>query len=645
LSRISPESPSKIIQLYWEIIPRIAPKNSFRGRFINHFSKKLQGRYNKLAFMNPVNVYDYPTWIAFNEYGLEELNHQSRVSDKFLQKPLISIIMPVFNTPVNYLRSAIESVLSQTYPNWELCIANGNPQADWVIEILNEYNKKDERIKIIQLLSNLGIAGNSNEAIELVNGEFIAFLDHDDCLAPFALFEIVTAVNQHSKVDIVYSDEDKLSSDGKRRFDPLFKPAYSHDFLLSCKYMPHFLVIRRDIGDRIGWLRDGFDGSQDYDLVLRASEISKLIVHIPKVLYHWRAIPGSTSYSPQEKSYSVESGRKACQDHIDRLGLPGEVTLGSLPNTYQVTYKIQGNPKVSIIIPNRDHVEDLSKCITSIVGKSTYENIEIIVVENGSISDETFKYYDQLESKSDQEKLNLKIPIKVIDFAGEFNYSAINNYAVECASSQVLLFLNNDTEVISSDWLERKLEHVQRSEVGAVGAKLYYPNYRIQHAGVILRNYGAGHAYLNFHRKCPGSFGRLQLIQNFSAVTGACMMVRREVFDEVGGFDENFKLSYGDVDLCLKLRKLGYSIIWTPYAELYHHESKTRGYENTTEKKKRLDNEWKQICNKWNSELMKGDFFYNPNLSEDNLDFSVSTHKVLAVNRVIRKEGLKLFSE
>ncbi len=555
----------------------------------------------------------YQIWIKKNEpkkIGLESQRHKV-----FDYEPKISIITPVFNTPKKILIEMIESVINQTYKNWELCIADGNSKEQQLKEILKIYAEKDNRIKIKFLQENKGIAGNSNEALSASTGVLITFLDHDDKLSPFALYEIVNAINKNLDTDFFYSDEDILSYNGKKRLKPHFKPDWSPDTLRSYNYITHLTVIRRDLLDKIGWFRDGFDGSQDYDLILRATEYAKKIIHIHKILYHWRESKGSAAGNPFAKSYAYDAAKKALSEHLLRIGLKGDVQDSSLWGIYTVKYEIEGSPKISIIIPNNNHAETLRKCINSILDKSAYKNYEIIIVENNSNEKEIFDYYNEISMLNN---------IKVIHLNNPFNYSAVNNFGVTHSNGEVLLFLNNDTEAINNDWLERMLEHAQRREVGAVGAKLYYPNYTIQHAGVILGIGGiAGHSHKDYDGKDFGYFNRLKIIQNLSAVTGACLMMRRDVFTQVGGFDENYPYAFNDVDLCMKIREKGYLIIFTPFAELYHYESKTRGYEDTPEKLKRFYKEIELFKHKWGDVLEKSDPYYSPNLTIDREDFSI----------------------
>jgi len=509
----------------------------------------------------------------------------------------------------------ITSVLAQTYSEWELCIADGSDREVYVREILEKYAEKDKRIKIKFLSENKGIAGNSNEALSMAAGDFIALLDHDDLLPPFSLFEVVKTLQNNSDADFIYSDEDKIT--GQKRVEHYFKPDWSPDTLRSYNYPAHFSIFRKDLLLSQGGFREGFDGSQDYDLNLRISEKAKKIIHIPEILYHWRIHKDSTAGDLMVKPLAVKSARKALEEHLERLGMEGTVEDGLFLTSYKVTYKIKDRPKISIIIPSSDHSEDLCKCVNSIIEKSDYKNIEIIIVENNSMEEKTFLFYEELK------KIEY---IRIITWNKPFNYSAINNFAVKEASGDMLLFLNNDTEIINSDCFIRMAEHAMRKDVGAVGAKLYFPDGTVQHGGVIV-GVGdvAGHSHKGFCGDFAGYGGRLKVIQNVSAITAACLMMRHDVFNEVRGFDEAYFIAFGDVDLCLKIREKGYLIVWTPYAELYHYESKTRGYEDTHEKEKRFLREVEIFHEKWKSFMEKGDPYYNRNLTLDREDFSLRT--------------------
>lgn len=572
----------------------------------------------------------YPHWILANEPKEEQLAEQRTKISNFDYKPLISVVVPVWNIPKDILDRTIASVLQQTYGNWELCIADGTSNLE-TKNLLSDWAEKDDRIKIKYLKENKGIAVNSNEALSFAQGEFVAFLDHDDLLAPFALFEVVRQLQVDPTADVIYSDEDKIDESG-RRFDPFFKPDFSPDYLRSVNYMPHFLIVRKSLGDKIDWFRESYEGAQDYDLILRLVEKTRSIAHIPKILYHWRAWTESTAGGTEKKPYANTSGKKALQEHLNRTKLSAQVEDGYTQTFYRVHYHISGFPLISIIIPNQDHATDLKCCMNSILQKTTYPNFEIFLVENGSKEQVTFNLYKRLLEKDSRVHLvewNINEP---------FNYSRLNNWAAKQANGEALLFLNNDTQVINNDWLEQMLQFAMRPDVGAVGAKLYYPDNSIQHAGVIVGMGGvAGHVYNNFPRQHPGYFGQLVLQHNVSAVTGACLMIREQIFQEVNGFDENYPMAFGDVDLCLSILQRGYLNTWTPYAELYHHESKTRGYEDTPEKKERFEKERNYFKHKWAKWLKIGDPYYNPNLTLDAENFSIDPNPVNVSARVNAK--------
>ena len=556
----------------------------------------------------------YKLWIEKNEPKEEELlKHKKKV---FNNAPLISIAVPVYETPLKFLKEMLTSVVNQTYSNWELCLADGGSKAQYVKEILKEYAVHDKRIKVVFLDNNLGIALNSNEAIKLAGGDYIAFLDHDDTLAPFALYEVVKAINENPDLDFIYSDEDKITENGKKRFNPHFKPDFSPDLLRSYNYITHFSIVKKSIFKKTGYFREGFEGSQDYDLILRITEKADKIIHIPKILYHWRVSPASAASNRFAKPYADESSKKALLEHLERSGLKGNVENTPLIyNSYRIRYESNDKRLVSIIIPNKDNAQVLNKCVTSIISHSTYKNFEIIIIENNSRQNSTFELYD---------KLSLNKNIKIVEWHSEFNYSKVNNFGVNFSNGELLLFLNNDTEVITPAWLNEMTSYFLRKEVGVVGAKLYFGNGLIQHAGDIIGLYNiAGHSHSRFHKDASGYFNRLKVVQNLSAVTGACLMTSRSIFDEVNGFDEAYPLALSDVDYCLKVRQKNYLIVFTPYAELYHHESISRGHENTKEKQERFLKEANLFREKWKDMLTIGDPYYSSNLTLEKEDFSI----------------------
>ncbi len=612
VNHIFPAAKFSILPLLMKILSKLCPANSRRRHLLGKIYRLLIGNPDKIR-----NFDLYRTWIINNEPSQNELAEQRQEIEHWslLQRPCISIVTPIYQTPLKILREMIESVISQTYPVWKLCLANGSPDIPEIQAVLNEYTEKDARIKVLSLEENRGIAGNTNAAISIANGEFVGFLDHDDLLAPFALYSVVKTINENPECDLLYSDRDKISKDGQNRFDPFFKPAFSPEYIRVINYLCHFFVIRKTLGDQIGWIRDNFEGAQDFDLVLRSIEKSRFIAHIPQILYHWRAIPGSTADSLEAKEYASEAGIKAVREHLQRSGLAAEVVPGSVPAMYRPIYSIDGNDRVSIIIPSRDQADDLQKLISSIVNQSTYHNYEILIVENHSIEEKTFALYKTLKRYQN---------IRILTYSEAFNFSKINNFAVNFASGNVFLFMNNDMEVITPDWLERMLAYAIRPETRIVGAKLYYPNDTIQHAGVII-GYGgiAGHAFHMVQRDAPGYYQMLQTARNVSAVTGACLMMRKKIFEAIHGFDENYRLAFGDVDICLKSLQAGYLNIWTPFAELYHYESKTRGYEDSPEKIRRFHSEIWKFRERWWHFLLKGDDYYNPNLRLEGTSYEI----------------------
>lgn len=558
---------------------------------------------------------NYKVWIQKNRPTEEELETQRNTIYSYT--PKISIVVPVYKTPLKYLDELIQSVKDQTYDNWELCFSDGSGDKNSPLaEALRKYEKSDERIKIIINDIPLKISDNTNKAIQIARGEYIAFADHDDLLAPDALFECVKALNINQQIDVMYSDEDKISMDGKEYFDPHFKTDFNIDLLCSMNYICHLFVVKKSIINRIGMLQSEYDGAQDYDFVLRCVEIAECIYHIPKVLYHWRAHKDSTSENPQSKMYAFEAGARAVQAHYNRIGIQTEVHQGELLGLYKTEHILREHPLISIIIPNKDHIDDLDKCISSIEKKNNYDNYEYIIVENNSEKAETFRYYDDLKKENSR--------VRVVYWKGEFNYSAINNYGSRFARGEYLLLLNNDTEIINNTCLEELLGYCMHENVGAVGARLYYSDDTIQHAGVIVGFGGvAGHAFIGLPRSEKGYFARIICAQDMSAVTAACMMVKKRVFEEVKGLDETLKVAYNDIDLCMKIRQAGYLIVYNPYAELYHYESKSRGLEDTKEKIERFHREMDIFKQKWPEILKNGDPYYNPNLSLERCDFGL----------------------
>jgi O-antigen biosynthesis protein len=594
---------------------RLLPLGSYRRKVVRFLARNALGCWRRVVGADMTDIFPasqdaYPRWIAKNEPSAKDLRRQRKT--RFAFSPRISMVVPVYNTPPGFLRAMLDSVRAQTYGNWELCLADGASPGPETARILKEYARRDPRIRLALLPENRGIAGNTRAALELARGEYVAFVDHDDTLAPFALYEIVRALNQDRELDFLYSDEDLLDEEG-RRHHPHFKPDWSPDTLRSHNYICHLVAIRRELLERVGGLREGFDGSQDYDVVLRATERASRVHHIPKVLYHWRRHSAAMSCG-DGKHQAYQAAKKALGEHLARQAVEGTVNDGLLASTYEVRRALPNQPLISIIIPTQDQVDVLARCLDSIM-RSTYARYEILLVENNSRNPETFDFYRTLREWP---------KIRVIPWNQTFNFSKLNNFAATHARGDVLLFLNNDVEAQSADWLERMLEHALRPEVGAVGAKLFYPDGNVQHAGIIVGINGvAGHAHKHFSASSPGYFHRLMVTQNMSAITGACIMMRKDVFREIEGFDERLVIAFNDVDLCMRVRRSGYWIVWTPFAALTHYESKTRGPEDNPEKRRRLAKEAHIFIANWREELRRGDPFYSPNLSLSSEDFAL----------------------
>ena len=562
---------------------------------------------------------NYQEWIRQNEPNEEELKAQR--NHKFKIEPKISIVVPMYNTKEEFFKDLVNCLKNQTYSNWELCLADGSPKTN---ENLKKYYEDDERIKYKLLESNEGISGNTNEALKMVTGDYIGLLDHDDAIPIFALYEIVKCINENPEVEFIYTDEDKIENTLENRCDPHFKPDFAPDTLSANNYITHFVIMKKELMvDKIGGFRDEYNGAQDFDLVLRASELTKNIVHISKVLYHWRVHNESTAKVADAKPYAYEAGKRAAQDHITRMGRKGTADFGNdIPGVYEIEYDVIGNPKVNILIPNKDGIKFLKKCVNSILEKTTYKNYEIDIIENNSEEKETFEYYEEL-------KKNDKIKILTYPEKG-FNYSKIINYGVKNVDGEFVMQLNNDTELLTPNWLEKFIGYAQREDVGAVGARLYYGDKSIQHAGIA---YGICGLAANLMPGVPygshGYFGRECLTQNLSAVTGACLFSKRSIYEEVGYMEEElFKVAFNDVDFCLKIREKGYLIVYNPYIELMHYESKTRGYENTPEKQERFERECNNFKTKWKDLLSKPDPYLNINFSRNTALYNVRTDKV-----------------
>lgn len=557
---------------------------------------------------------DYNRWAKRFELNRDQILEQKQ--NNFTVKPKFSIVVPLYKTPEVYLSEMIQSVINQTYDNWELCLSDGSGTDSPLTRTLKDFEQKDQRIRVVYNNKKLSISENTNAAISIARGDYIVFMDHDDLLVNEALYQCAIRVNNNKKVDVIYSDEDKISMDGKVLFQPHFKSDYNEFLLCSMNYISHLYVVKKDLLDKVGGLDSNFDGAQDYDLIFRTIEASQSIEHIPKVLYHWRSHFDSTSEHPEAKEYAFEAGRRAIEAHYKRMGIPATVEHGAFYGIYRTRYHWAEKPKISIIIPNKDHVEDLDKCLKSLIQKTVYPNYNIIIVENNSVEEKTYEYYKKIERTWKH--------VRVVYYKGAFNFSAINNYGRTFADGEYLLLLNNDTEIIDEICIEELLYPCMCPNVGIVGAKLYYSDHTVQHAGVVIGFGGiAGHTFIGFNQYDSGYFSRLICAQNYSAVTAACMMIKREAFDAVGGLSEEFEVAFNDIDFCLKVRKLGMLVVYNPYAQLYHYESKSRGLEDTPQKIERFNGEAAKFLEKWPDILTEGDPYYNVNLSLDKSDFSL----------------------
>lgn len=583
----------------------------------------------------------YDKWYQKHAITEEQQKAQREDVNTWQEHPLVSICVPLYNTPEMYLREMIDSVVNQTYPKWQLCLADGSPNEN-LRELIKQNYAAEERICYRHLEENLGIAENTNKAFEMATGEWISLLDHDDILPPEALYETLVAAGvaegkaslvKCKKSDVVieavYSDEDKISEDLTEHFDPHFKPDYNIDLLRTNNYITHLFTVKREIVERVGGFKSKYNGAQDFDFIFRCTDAAKGVAHVPRVLYHWRTSAGSTAENPASKMYAYEAGKLAIEDHLEAKGLAGEVSFTRSLGFYRVKYKVEKEDLISIIIPNKDQAAMLEKCIAS-VEKSTYTQYEVIVVENNSTEKEIFSYYEKLTGCAYVADAPMEgiltngNRVCVVTWKDFFNYSAINNFGAGYAKGSYLLLLNNDIEIMTEDWLEEMLGHCQREDVGAVGCKLLYPDGTIQHAGVGIGLGGiANSMFVGMDSKFHGYMHRANLQMNYSAVTAACMMVKKSVFDEVGGLEEELTVAYNDIDLCLKMGAAGYRIVYTPYAIATHYESKSRGKENTSEKQARLKRESDYMLAKWKDIFEYGDPYYNPNFSKKRMDYTI----------------------
>ncbi|MEO1884214.1 MAG: glycosyltransferase family 2 protein, partial [Methyloprofundus sp.] len=606
-----------------QVLFRVHKKMSYRMvRGVKNTLKKISGLLRKtnktLAQETPAIFFNYDAWLAtYGNLTKKELSSFRDEANSWQVTPRIAVLMPVYNPDKACLVNAIESVLQQVYVHFELCIADDASTASYVREVLQSYMGKDPRVKVIFREQNGHISAASNSALSLVEADYVALMDHDDLLTPDALYWVAKTIRQNPDVQLIYSDEDKMDLQGKR-YAPYFKPDWNPELLLSHNYICHLGVYKTEKIKVLGGFDSAFDGAQDYDLVLRymAELKAEQIVHIPRILYHWRAVAGSTATGVQEKPYAEAKITKAVASALERQQRPAEViTHKKLPGALRIHYLLPETlPLVSIVIPTRNGFHLLQRCIESITAKTTYANYELIIIDNGSDDLVALRYLQRLQESGQA---------TIIRDDSPFNYAALNNKAVAQANGEIIALLNNDLEVINADWLGEMVSHVVHAEVGAVGAKLYYPDDSIQHAGVIVGLGGvAGHSHKHFPRDNPGYCGRLLLTQNLTAVTAACLLVRKDVFDTVGGFDaQNLSVAFNDVDLCLRIQEAGFYNVWTPYAEMYHYESASRGYEDTPEKQARFNKEVAYMKQRWGKGLLQ-DPAYNPNLTLDREDFS-----------------------
>lgn len=628
---------------------KITPYRIKKGiRYFRHYGPK--AFLNRLRDkMEPEDV-PYGPWYEKHRAGSEELIKQAKREGGFSYRPFISVVVPCYQTKETYLTEMMDSVRAQSYSNWQLCLADATPGNE-VQETVEKYCRmhQESRICYHHLNENKGIAGNTNAGMELAEGEWIGLLDHDDLLAPEALYEMVLLMNNEPKCEVIYSDEDQVEETrtGLTHKKPHFKPDFSPDLLRSNNYITHFLCVKRDIVNKVGGMREEFDGAQDYDFILRCTELAKHIGHVPRILYHWRVHSNSTADNPLSKTYAYDAGKRALEEHLKRTGQQGEVSHLLHFGYYRVKYPVTGTPLVSILIPNKDQVDTLRRCIES-VRKSTWQNYEIIIIENNSSESETFAYYRELcgvsqegilddESISDSgawmdRSRNLYaegvLPdgqsVKVVVWEEGFNYSAINNFGFSFACGEYVVLLNNDIEMITENWMEEMLGNCQRPEVGIVGARLYYPDNTYQHAGIVVGIDGiAANMFPGLRRGQEGYYHRAALQLNYSAVTAACLMTPRGLYKKIHGLEEQLAVAFNDLDFCLRVRAEGYLVVYDPYVEAYHYESKSRGKEDTKEKVRRFGDEMDFIRTRWIAILKEGDPYYNPNFSLKKCNYSL----------------------
>lgn len=580
-----------------KIVTHLLPPHSRRRKSAKKLASKLK---RPVIPENSVSSLSYDQWIERVEPGLFS---RSSPRTELKEQPLISIVVPCFNTPEKYIRPLIDSVIDQTYKNWELILADGSLK-ETSSKLIIRTSKQDKRIEYVPLKKNRGIVGNTNEGLKNANGEFVAFLDHDDLLSAHALEEVVKVINNNPGADLIYSDEDKITDDGKTRLLPFFKPDWSPELLLGVNYITHFVVARKTLVDEIEGLRRGFDGSQDYDFLLRLTEKTSNIVHIPKILYHWRLADGSTAVDPSQKNYADDAGRRALRDVVERRDIKARVLeIPERPTNYRIQYDLPTKaPLVSIIVPFKDKVDYLKRCVTSILDRSTYTNFEVILLSNNSEEQATFDYLAKL--KKDKR-------CKVHEWGHEFNYSAINNFGRKKAKGSYLIFLNNDTEIITPGWIEELVGVASQKSSGVVGPLLRYPDMRIQHAGVVLGMGGmAGHVFRFLVPSDWTHFGMPSWPRNYLAVTGACLAVKSSKFDQVGGFDEKLSIGGNDVALGISLHDKGYRNVYWPFVEIVHYENVSVGPYNTNVPIE----DYNRSLDYYRPYLDNGDPYFNPNL-------------------------------
>lgn len=570
---------------------------------MKRFIVKAVGKLTGKSIKDPTNIY-------FNKINPNEARLKEQRDYKFVSNYKFSILIPVYRPDVKFFTLMLDSIVAQTYDNWQICLADGSGEGYTVENVVKPYTEKygEDKVKYIKLENNLGIAENTNAAMRMADGDFIVFGDHDDELHPTALFECMRELERYPQADFIYSDEDKIIEATGHHTEAHFKSDLNMELLRSNNYICHLSVVKKSLADKVGVLYTQFNGSQDHDYVLRCVEKAECVRHIPRILYHWRINDNSTAKSASTKTYANTAGVNAVSAHLKRMGIDGEVKNGVAPGFYDIRYKLTEKPLVSVIIPNKDHLDDLTRCLESMENVNNYHNVEYIVVENNSVLEDTFEGYKELEKKYGDK-------FKLVKWDGIFNYSAINNFGARYAKGEYILLLNNDTSVIEPDSLRCMLAQCQRAEVGIVGAKLLYDDDTVQHAGVIIGYQGvAGHAFTGIGDDVYGYFARAVLSQELSAVTAACLLTKRSVFDEVGGLDESFEVAFNDIDYCMKVRAAGYKIIYDPHAKLHHYEYKSRGAEDTGKKQERFGGEIMHFIDKWRAALIAGDMYYNPNL-------------------------------